>query len=165
MASAPNAKLASVGDMIRLWANSVGPRRKTNTTTKIRRMLPSTSGVVGLQPDKHPRNLREPPHTDPISSAMNSDLLDAMVIGGGTAFWSLLFASLRRRRAKIIEEARHRGRLGLSLNGVESVLLAREDASLKADLRRDPRRSLAYKAGQYVARVWKAGAGKRAQKV
>lgn len=96
---------------------------------------------------------------------MNNNLLDALVIGGGTAFWSLLFASLRRKRVKIIEEARHRERLGLSLNWVESVLLARESARLEAELRRDPRRSAAYKAGQCITRVWKAGTGHGAQKV
>ena len=96
---------------------------------------------------------------------MNTDLLDALVIGGGTAFWSLLFAAFRRRRHTILREARHRERMGLSLNRWETILLARETASLEAELRRDPRRSAAYGAGQYVARVWKAGAGKRAQKV
>jgi hypothetical protein len=96
---------------------------------------------------------------------MNSNLLDALVIGGGTAFWSLLFAAFRRRRDTILREARHRERMGLSLSRWETILLARETASLEAELRRDPRRSAAYKTGQYIAGVWKAGAGKRAQKV
>jgi hypothetical protein len=78
---------------------------------------------------------------------MNSDLLDALVIGGGTAFWSALFASFQRHRPKILEELPHRERLGLPLNGCETILLIRETASLEAELRRDPRRSPAYKAG------------------